>query len=246
HRAGEPGRGADTGIGPRPPGLRRAGRGRAGPCDPARCGPGGGASPARAPGPGSAGRPPARRRRRPPRPGGRPPRAAPHPGPATPAHTIYSKRVACSVPLADPTLPAAVLEALPPAIEVFARDYAAYFEANRHDQVMRPGDVASAASEPGPVPVLTDPYPRVVLLPGLGRFTSGKAARPAGIVADISRHTAWVLGAASGIGRYVSLTARDAFDVEFWPLELYKLQQAPPEKELARRVALVTGAAGGI
>jgi rhamnulose-1-phosphate aldolase/alcohol dehydrogenase len=167
-------------------------------------------------------------------------------GPATPDHTIYSKRVACYVPLADPTSPAAVLEALSPAIEAFARDYAAYFEANRHDQVMRPGDVASAASEPGPVPVLTDPYPRVILLPGLGMFTSGKDARTAGIVADIYRHTAWVLGAASGIGRYVSLTARDAFDVEFWPLELYKLQQAPPEKELARRIALVTGAAGGI
>jgi NAD(P)-dependent dehydrogenase (short-subunit alcohol dehydrogenase family) len=44
----------------------------------------------------------------------------------------------------------------------------------------------------------------------------------------------------------VSLSAKDAFDVEYWPLELYKLTLAPPEKELARRVALVTGAASGI
>ena len=34
--------------------------------------------------------------------------------------------------------------------------------------------------------------------------------------------------------------------MEYWPLELYKLTLAPPEKELARRVALVTGGASGI
>ncbi|HEY3116708.1 MAG TPA: SDR family oxidoreductase, partial [Chloroflexota bacterium] len=33
---------------------------------------------------------------------------------------------------------------------------------------------------------------------------------------------------------------------EYWPLELYKLTLAPAEKELARRVVLVTGAARGI
>jgi NAD(P)-dependent dehydrogenase (short-subunit alcohol dehydrogenase family) len=54
------------------------------------------------------------------------------------------------------------------------------------------------------------------------------------------------MGNASAFGRYVSLSAKDAFDVEYWPLELYKLTLAPPEKELARRVALVTGGASGI
>ena len=86
----------------------------------------------------------------------------------------------------------------------------------------------------------------MVLLPGLGMFTSGKDARTAGIVADIYHHTAWVLRAASALAPYASLSAQDAFNVEFWPLELYKLQMAPPEKELARRVALVTGGASGI
>jgi NAD(P)-dependent dehydrogenase (short-subunit alcohol dehydrogenase family) len=77
-------------------------------------------------------------------------------------------------------------------------------------------------------------------------FTIGKDRRTAGIVNDIYHHTVSVLGAATAFGDYVSLSARDAFDVEYWPLELYKLQQAPPEKELARRIALVTGGAGGI
>src|SRR4029079_8698181 len=63
---------------------------------------------------------------------------------------------------------------------------------------------------------------------------------------DIYHHTIDVIGNASAFGRYVSLTARDAFDVEYWPLELYKLTLAPPEKELARRIALVTGGGSGI
>jgi rhamnulose-1-phosphate aldolase/alcohol dehydrogenase len=165
-------------------------------------------------------------------------------GPATPDHTIYSKRLACFVPLADPTSPAAVADALRAAVTGFARDYTAYFEAHRHGELMKPG--GSGTASPSVTPTLTDPYPRVVLLPGLGMFTSGKDARTAGIVADIYRHTAWVIRAASALGPYASLSAQDAFNVEFWPLELYKLQMAPPEKELARRVALVTGGASGI
>ncbi len=86
----------------------------------------------------------------------------------------------------------------------------------------------------------------MVVVGGLGMFTTGKDRRTAGIVSDIYHHTISVLGAASSFGRYVSLSAKDAFDVEYWPLELYKLAQAPPEKELSRRVALVTGGAGGI
>ena len=163
-------------------------------------------------------------------------------GPATPDHTIYSKRLACFVPLGDPASPVAVVDALRAALARFVQDYTAYFEAHRHGELMSGG----GAIAPAVRPTLTDPYPRVVLLPGLGMFTSGKDARTAGIVADIYRHTAWVIRAASALGPYTSLSARDAFNIEFWPLELYKLQMAPPEKELARRVALVTGGASGI
>ena len=148
------------------------------------------------------------------------------------------------MPLRDPASPDAVADALRLAVNGFVRDYTAYFEAHRHGELMKPG--GGGAASPSVTPTLTDPYPRVVLLPGLGMFTSGKDARTAGIVADIYRHTAWVIRAASALGPYTSLSAQDAFNVEFWPLELYKLQMAPPERELARRVALVTGGASGI
>ena len=150
-------------------------------------------------------------------------------GPATPDHTIYTKRLPCFVPAENPRDPAAVSVAIRTAVERFVVDYTAYFKA---------GNTEGAA--------LTDAFPRVVTVAGLGMFTTGKDRRTAGIVSDIYHHTISVLGAATSFGRYVSLSARDAFDVEYWPLELYKLSQAPPEKELARRIVLVTGGASGI
>jgi rhamnulose-1-phosphate aldolase/alcohol dehydrogenase len=159
-------------------------------------------------------------------------------GPATPDHTIFTRRLPCFVD-ADPAAlrpdggepggPAALLAAIRASVEGFVRDYSRYFEQHRF-----------AGAE------LLDATPRVVLVPGLGMFTAGKDRRTAGIVSDIYHHTIGVIGQASLFGRYVSLSEKDAFDVEYWPLELYKLTLAPPEKELARRIAVVTGGASGI
>lgn len=91
-----------------------------------------------------------------------------------------------------------------------------------------------------------DSAPRVVLVPGVGMFTTGASWDEAGMVADMYRHSMDVIEAASAIGIYRALPANDLYDMEYWPLELYKLTRAPPERELARRVALVTGAGRGI
>jgi NAD(P)-dependent dehydrogenase (short-subunit alcohol dehydrogenase family) len=90
------------------------------------------------------------------------------------------------------------------------------------------------------------PVPRVIIVEELGIFAYGKDSRAATISGDIYRHTIGIVQAAERIGQYKSLSARDAFEAEYWPLELYKLTLAPPEKPLSRRVALVTGAAGAI
>jgi NAD(P)-dependent dehydrogenase (short-subunit alcohol dehydrogenase family) len=93
---------------------------------------------------------------------------------------------------------------------------------------------------------MLDPNPRVILMPGVGMFTAGKDARAARIVRDIYRHTMRIITAAESAGGYETLNDHDAFHAEYWPLELYKLTLLPKEKELAGRVALVTGAASGI
>ncbi|MSQ09861.1 MAG: bifunctional rhamnulose-1-phosphate aldolase/short-chain dehydrogenase [Dehalococcoidia bacterium] len=88
--------------------------------------------------------------------------------------------------------------------------------------------------------------PKVALLPGLGIVAAGAnaaAARDAGVA---FRRSLDIMSAASVLGRFTPLSEREAFDVEYWPLELYKLTLRPPERELSRRIALVTGAAGAI
>src|SRR5699024_2136714 len=45
---------------------------------------------------------------------------------------------------------------------------------------------------------------------------------------------------------FVSLNEAESFAIEYWPLELYKLSLAPKEAEFSRKVAFVTGGAGGI
>ena len=152
-----------------------------------------------------------------------------HVGPATPDHTIYTKRLPCFATCDRPDDPDAVQAAVQTAVDAFVADYTAYF--NGHNRYGA---------------TLTDPFPRVVAVAGLGMFTAGKDRRTSGIVSDIYHHTISVVGAAERFGRYVSLSAQDAFDIEYWPLELYKLTLAPPERELARRIALVTGGASGI
>ena len=150
-------------------------------------------------------------------------------GPATPDHTIYAKRLPCFVAANGSEAGATLLETIERSVARFVVDYTRYFEENRFEGAQ-----------------LLDPLPRVVLVPGLGMFTAGKDRRTAGIVSDIYHHTINVLGNAGAFGDYVSLSPKEAFDVEYWPLELYKLTLAPPEKELARRIALVTGGGSGI
>ncbi len=148
-------------------------------------------------------------------------------GPATPDHTIYTKRLPAYVATdGSPSKLAADVDA---GVDRFVEEYTRYFESHKFEGAE-----------------LLDPLPRVVLVPALGMFTAGKDRRTASIVNDIYHHTIDVIGNAAAFGRYASLSPKDAFDVEYWPLELYKLTLAPPEKELARRVVLVTGGASGI
>ena len=42
------------------------------------------------------------------------------------------------------------------------------------------------------------------------------------------------------------LSENESYNVEYWPLELYKLSLAPAETEFSRKIAFITGGAGGI
>jgi rhamnulose-1-phosphate aldolase/alcohol dehydrogenase len=103
----------------------------------------------------------------------------------------------------------------------------------------------NADAETGQFPI--DPVgPRVVLVPGVGIVTSGTDATKARTARDLYHRAIAVQNAADAVGGFRSLSESEAFAIEYWPLERYKLAQAPPRGELAGKVALVTGGASGI
>jgi len=88
--------------------------------------------------------------------------------------------------------------------------------------------------------------PRVVLVPGVGIVTSGTDAAKARTARDLYHRAIAVQDAADAVGGFRSLSESEAFAIEYWPLERYKLAQAPQRSELAGKVALITGGASGI
>ena len=76
-----------------------------------------------------------------------------------------------------------------------------------------------------------------MLIPGIGIVTSGADASRARRPATSTAGRSWVQDAADALGGFRSLSEREAFAIEYWPLERYKLAQAPPGGELAGRVA---------
>lgn len=123
---------------------------------------------------------------------------------------------------------AALSRVLDEAIQRYVAEYDAYFQRHQSGQ-----------------PRLA-PYPRIILVPGLGMIAAGPDKKAAAIAADTYRHVMGVIRDTEGMARFTPVTEAEAFEIEYWPLELYKLTLAPREKELARRVALITGAADGI
>ena len=150
-------------------------------------------------------------------------------GAATPDHLLNTKQAPLLIDVKDPQDLDVVREKLRDGVAEYASSYEKWF--SQHTDGQHP---------------MLDPYPRVILIPGLGMWTTGKDARAAGITADIYRHTIGILAGSQALDHYASLSPGEAFRSEYWPLELYKQPLAPPEKELSRRVVMVTGAASGI
>jgi NAD(P)-dependent dehydrogenase (short-subunit alcohol dehydrogenase family) len=95
---------------------------------------------------------------------------------------------------------------------------------------------------------MVDPQPRVVLVPGLGLFGLGRTNRDAMIAADIASCAIETITDAEAVGRFVSISEAEMFDMEYWPQEQAKLveAQSAQDKPLTGQVAIITGAAGAI
>jgi rhamnulose-1-phosphate aldolase/alcohol dehydrogenase len=127
---------------------------------------------------------------------------------------------------------ASLAEAFANGVDEYAAWYRSYYETNLDDET-RPFPIDPAG-------------PRVVVIPGLGIVTSGADAGRARFARDLYHRAIAVEDAADAVGGFRSLSESEAFAIEYWPLERYKLAQLPPRGELAGRVALITGGASGI
>ena len=163
-------------------------------------------------------------------------------GPACPDHLVHTKPWPLLVEWTPEQDVTALMEALRSGIAAYVTKYQGYLEANA-DQNLDPDAVTSIYRE---ADAAADPHPRVILIPGVGMFTTGKDALMADVSAQLARRSIDVMHGAEAWGGFISLSASESYAVEYWPLEQYKLKQAPPEREFSRHVVLVTGAAGGI
>lgn len=150
-------------------------------------------------------------------------------GAACPDHLVHTKRTPLFVDW-TPTENAASLSArLATGVQAYIENYRAYF-----DQCAHPGDE------------LRDPAPRVILIPGLGMVNTGPDALGADVSNQLYQRAISVIEGSQSVGEFISLTPQEAYDVEYWPLELYKLKLRPAPREQAGRIAIVTGGASGI
>ena len=95
-------------------------------------------------------------------------------------------------------------------------------------------------------PPMRDANPVVLLVPGVGQITFAGDKTTARLAAEFYGNAINVMRGAEAIGHYVGLEEQEAFNIEYWALEEAKLQRMPKPKPLAGRIALITGAAGGI
>ncbi|WP_405172640.1 bifunctional aldolase/short-chain dehydrogenase [Paenibacillus sp. FSL H8-0280] len=151
-------------------------------------------------------------------------------GAACPDHLVHTKVVPLFI---DWTPDAEDIEGLKAklveGVAAYKEQYQQYFESNKNE-----GDVMFEAA------------PRVILIPGVGMINTGKSWALSQVSGALYHRAIAVMRGATSLGQFVSLSANESYNVEYWPLELYKLSLAPAETEFSRKVAFITGGAGGI
>lgn len=124
----------------------------------------------------------------------------------------------------------AVLNKLNPLFEKYRQEYKEYYETCKHSNS----------------PAMRDPNPVIIIYSGVGMFSFSKDKQTTRVASEFYVNAINVMRGAEAISEYTSLPRQEAFDIEYWLLEEAKLQRMLKEKPLSRKIAIVTGAGGGI
>ena len=144
-------------------------------------------------------------------------------GPLTPDHILHTKQTPLILEAKDGAAEMAL------RVDGFSKAYRNYFDRNTNGKLK-----------------MLDAAPRWAVWPGQGMLSFGLNYKRAKVVSDISRHTIRAQQWAEGLGGWRALPESNLFEVEYWELEQAKLKKSERAPALQGKIALVTGAAGGI
>jgi len=139
-------------------------------------------------------------------------------GPLTPDHIIRTKRT-----------PIIVSDDVVKDVANYVESYGTYFKTHT------PGDLTQLT-----------PTPQWGVWPGVGSLAFGPSVKNMGIIRDITDHTMKAIHQAEQLGGWKALPEKDLFEMEYWSLEQAKLSKGAKPKSMQGKIAIVTGAAGGI
>jgi len=116
-------------------------------------------------------------------------------------------------------------DALRRAIGAYRDEYAAYARRHGHEPI--------------------SDFLKTIIVPGIGIVYAGRDKRSALVAADCYRATMQVMANAEAVERFEFISEADACEVEYWPPERRKIEEAS-RRELDGKIAVVIGAASGI
>ena len=73
-------------------------------------------------------------------------------------------------------------------------------------------------------PLELDGNPRLILIPGIGIVGIGRTKKEASIAADLAECTVDVVSKAESFGKFSTISEKEIFKIEYWPLEQAKLK----------------------
>ncbi|MGO4599551.1 bifunctional aldolase/short-chain dehydrogenase [Terrabacter sp. 2RAF25] len=151
-------------------------------------------------------------------------------GTSCPDHFLRTKVKPLVVDLPSGATVDEVIARLPELHAAYRDDYQGYYDRN-----------ATPDS-----PAIRGADPAIVLVPGVGMFSYGKDKQTARVAGEFYVNAINVMRGAESVSTYAPIDESEKFRIEYWALEEAKLQRMPKPRSHAGRIALVTGAAGGI
>ena len=149
-------------------------------------------------------------------------------GPVTPDHVIRIKSKPLVIDLSNDK--SNNLESkITKAVKKYQEDYQKYFKRN-HKYNLKAN--------------MLDPYPRLILVKGIGIFSTGPSFKDAKIAMDVGINSLSVILEATKFGEFQSIPEKEIFKMEYWPLELAKIK--PSTHKLKGHVTVITGGLGAI